>query len=123
MRIKTALFATLASVVTLTGCATKDKFINYNKTAEYMPSIILDVLPDTVACERINIEHKPFQTQCHQVKIQGQDEIIVLKANIKGFTPAVGTSYVIDVRQVPVPKVSGKPMQPIWVLNKILSQQ
>lgn len=123
MRIKTALFVTLASTVTLFGCAIKEKHTNWNKTAEYIPSIIVDVLPDTVACERINIEHKPFQTQCHQVKIQGQDEIIVLKANIKGFTPVKGTSYVIDVRQVPVPKVSGEPMQPIWVLNKILSQQ
>lgn len=122
--MKKALFA-LASVATvaLTGCAVKEPNINYARTAEYIPSIFVDVLPERVACERINVEHKPYQTTCAQVRIQGQEEIIVLKANIKGFNPVEGTSYVIDVRQVPVPKVSGEPMQPIWVLNKILSQK
>lgn len=113
----------LTALLALSGCAVKEKHTNWNKTAEYIPSILVDVLPETVACERINMEHKPYNTECHQVRIQGQEDIIVLKANIKGFTPVKGTSYVIDVRQVPVPKVSGEPMQPIWVLNKILSQQ
>lgn len=122
MRIKTALLALLATT-TLFGCAVKEKHTNWNRTAEYVPSIIVDVLPDTVACERLNMEHKLHTTECTQVRIQGQDDIIVLKANIKGFTAVKGTSYVIDVRQVPVPKVSGEPMQPIWVLNKIISQQ
>lgn len=122
MRIKTALLALLATTA-LFGCASKENFVNYNKTAEYVPSIIVDVLPNTVACERLNMEHKLHTAECTQVRIQGQDDIIVLKANIKGFTAVKGTSYVIDVRQVPVPKVSGEPMQPIWVLNKIISQQ
>lgn len=121
--MKKTLIATLTALLTLTGCAVKESHTNWKKTAEYIPSILVDVLPETVACERINMEHKSYNTECTQVRIQGQEEVIVLKANIKGFTPVKGTSYVIDVRQVPVPKVSGEPMQPIWVLNKIISQQ
>lgn len=122
--MKKTLIVLTATLLALTGCSTKEKHTNWNKTANYIPSFFVDVLPEWTACERVNVtEHKPYETKCAQVRVQGQEEVIVLKANIKGFTPVEGTSYVIDVRQVPVPKVSGEPMKPIWVLNKIISQQ
>ncbi|MDO4895502.1 hypothetical protein [Moraxella sp.] len=126
MRIhKIALSAmTLGLAVVATGCAT----VSQSKQpiaagAGFVPSFQVEVLPQRAACERKDYDGNLVQTTCVQIRHAGSDEIVLLKTAIQGFAATEGVHYVLDLRQIPTPRTDYATQQPIWALNKIISQQ
>ena len=123
MRINNILLASAAALglTTLVGCATSTNKQPINIAS--VPSFTVEVLPERIACERVDYDGNKVNTTCVQIRHAGAAETIALKTDIKGFVPTEGVSYVLDVRQVPVPRLDHSYQQPVWSLNKIISQQ
>lgn len=123
MRINNILLAsaTALGLTTLVGCASPINKQPINTAT--VPSFTIEVLPERTACERIDYNGNKVNTTCVQIRHAGSPDVVVLKTDIKGFVPTEGVSYVLDVRQVSVPRLNHTYQQPIWSLNKIISQQ
>lgn len=115
----TALFG-MTMATFLTGCSTK---ATSTPAPQYVPSFTVEVLPEHVACERQGYNGQTVNTTCIQVRYNGSTEPMVLKGDIQGFSAKAGTSYVLDVRQLPVERKNHETLQGLWILNKIVSQQ
>ncbi len=115
----------LVGVSLLSGCAINQPLntvAGQNKDVEFIPSFILEVAPQKVACELKNYAGEVVMGKCLEVRSQKTGETMVLKSNIKGFTHVEGTSYVLDVRQVSTPRQDYQFKQSTWVLNNIITQ-
>lgn len=123
MRINKTLLASVAALglTTLVGCASKIN--NQPINIASVPSFVIEVLPERAACERVDYNGNKVNTTCVQIRHAGSQDVIALKTDIKGFVPAEGTHYLLDVRQVPVPRLDHTHQQPIWSLNKIIEQR
>ena len=87
-----------------------------------IPSFKVEIAPRKALCERVDTSGNTVETQCLQYRQSYQKNYNTLNGNIQGFTYEPNYRYVLDVRQEAVTAEGSDMVQPIWILNEVVSK-
>lgn len=87
-----------------------------------IPSFEVEIAPRKAVCVLTATDGSKVESQCLQYRQTYQKNYNILNGNIQGFTYEPNYRYVLDVRQEAVTIEGSNVVQPVWMLNEVISK-
>lgn len=87
-----------------------------------IPSFEVEIAPRKAVCDLTATDGSMVESQCLQYRQTYQKNYTTLNGNIQGFTYEPNYRYVLDVRQEAVTAEGSNVVQPVWILNEVVSK-
>jgi len=129
--MKKFAIAALMTSFALTGCSTMNMDNERTMVVEgqsmnvkvlNIPSFKVEVAPRKAVCDLTATDGTKVESQCLQYRQETQKNFTTLSGNIQGFTYEPNYRYMLDVRQEAVTAEGSNVVQPVWILNEVISK-
>ncbi|MBE0407846.1 DUF4377 domain-containing protein [Psychrobacter sp. AOP22-C1-22] len=129
--MKKLALAALMTTFALSGCSTMGMDNERTMVVEgqpmnvkvvNIPSFKVEVAPRKAVCDLTASDGNKIESQCLQYRQAGQRNFTSLNGNIQGFTYEPNYRYMLDVRQEAVTAEGSNVVQPVWMLNEVISK-
>ena len=127
--MKKLALAALMTTFALSGCSTMDNERTMvvegqpmNVKVVNIPSFEVEVAPRKAVCDLTATDGSMVESQCLQYRQTYQKNYTTLNGNIQGFTYEPNYRYMLDIRQEAVTEEGSDVVQPVWILNKVISK-
>lgn len=129
--MKKLALAALMTTFALSGCSTMGMDNERTMVVEgqqmnvkvvNIPSFKVEIAPRKAVCELTANDGTKVESQCLQYRQTHQKNYNTLNGNIQGFTYEPNFRYVLDVRQEAVTAEGSNVVQPVWILNEVISK-
>ena len=127
--MKILALAALMTTFALSGCSTMDNERTMvvegqpmNVKVVNIPSFEVEVAPRKAVCDLTATDGSMVESQCLQYRQTYQKNYTTLNGNIQGFTYEPNYRYMLDIRQEAVTEEGSDVVQPVWILNKVISK-
>lgn len=129
--MKKLALAALMTTFALSGCSTMSMDNARTMVVEgqpmdvkvvNIPSFKVEVAPRKAVCDLTASDGTKIESQCIQYRQAGQRNYTSLSGNIQGFTYEPNFRYMLDVRQEAVMAEGSNVVQPVWLLNEVISK-
>ena len=129
--MKKLALAVLMTTFALSGCSTMSMDNERTMVVEgqpmnvkvvNIPSFEVEVAPRKAVCDLTATDGSMVESQCLQYRQTYQKNYTTLNGNIQGFTYEPNYRYVLDVRQEAVTAEGSNVVQPVWILNEVISK-
>lgn len=129
--MKKLALAALMTTFALSGCSTMG--IDNERTMVVegqpmnvkvvnIPSFEVEVAPRKAVCDLTATDGTKIESECLQYRQAGQKNYTSLNGKIQGFTYEPNYRYMLDVRQEAVMVEGSDVVQPVWMLNEVISK-
>ncbi|MDN3440706.1 DUF4377 domain-containing protein [Psychrobacter sp. APC 3279] len=129
--MKKLALAVLMTTFALSGCSTMSMDDERTMVVEgqpmnvkvvNIPSFEVEIAPRKAVCDLTATDGSMVESQCLQYRQTYQKNYTTLNGNIQGFTYEPNYRYVLDVRQEAVTAEGSNVVQPVWILNEVVSK-
>ena len=127
--MKKFALAALMTTFALSGCSTMDNERTMvvegqpmNVKVVNIPSFEVEVAPRKAVCDLTATDGSMVESQCLQYRQTYQKNYTTLNGNIQGFTYEPNYRYMLDIRQEAVTEEGSNVVQPVWILNEVISK-
>lgn len=129
--MKKLVIAALMTTVAAAGCSTTNLADERAMIVEgqpvsvkvvNIPSFDVEISPRKAVCEVMNTAGEAVESECIQYRQTHQKNYNTLNGDIQGFTYEPNYRYVLNLRQEAVADTTTGVVQPIWLLNKVVSK-
>lgn len=129
--MKKLAIAALMTTFVLSGCSTMGMSDERTMVVEgqpmnvkvvNIPSFKIEIAPLKAVCELPDARGNKIESECLQYRQTYQKNYTPLNGNIQGFTYEPNYRYILDVRQEAVMNEATKVVQPVWILNEVVSK-
>lgn len=129
--MKKLALAVLMTTFALSGCSTMSMDDERTMVVEgqpmnvkvvNIPSFEVEIAPRKAVCDLTATDGSMVESQCLQYRQTYQKNYTTLNGNIQGFTYEPNYRYVLDVRQEAVTAEGSNVVQPVWILNEMVSK-
>ncbi|MBF0658987.1 DUF4377 domain-containing protein [Psychrobacter sp. NG25] len=127
--MKKFALAALMTTFALSGCSTMDNERTMvvegqpmNVKVVNIPSFEVEVAPRKAVCDLTATDGSTVESQCLQYRQTYQKNYTTLNGNIQGFTYEPNYRYMLDIRQEAVTEEGSNVVQPVWILNEVISK-
>ncbi|MBH0096459.1 DUF4377 domain-containing protein [Psychrobacter sp. NZS113] len=127
--MKKLALAALMTTFALSGCSTMDNERTMVVEGQPMdvkvvniPSFEVEVAPRKAVCDLTATDGSMVESQCLQYRQTYQKNYTTLNGNIQGFTYEPNYRYMLDIRQEAVTEEGSNVVQPVWILNEVISK-
>ncbi|MGP9689373.1 DUF4377 domain-containing protein [Psychrobacter sp. AOP22-C1-C5] len=129
--MKKLALAALMTTFALSGCSTMGMDNERTMVVEgepvnvkvvNIPSFKVEIAPRKAVCELNANDGTKVESQCLQYRQTHQKNYNTLNGNIQGFTYEPNYRYILDVRQEAVTAEGSTVVQPVWILNEVVSK-
>lgn len=129
--MKKFAIAALMTSFALTGCSTMNMDNERTMVVEgqsmnvkvlNIPSFKVEVAPRKAVCDLTATDGTKVESECLQYRQETQKNFTTLSGNIQGFTYEPNYRYMLDVRQEAVTAEGSNVVQPVWILNEVISK-
>ncbi|MDN6276593.1 DUF4377 domain-containing protein [Psychrobacter sp.] len=129
--MKKLALAALATTFALSACSTMDVVDERTMVVEGQPTNVkvvnissfdVEVAPRKAVCDVTATDGSVVESSCIQYRQMHQKNFTTLSGNIQGFTYEPNYRYVLDVRQEAVTAEGSNVVQPVWILNEVVSK-
>ena len=129
--MKKLALAALMTTFAISGCSTMSMDNERTMVVEgqpmnvkvvNIPSFEVEIAPRKAVCESAMTDGTMVESQCLQYRQTYQKNFTTLNGDIQGFTYEPNYRYVLDVRQQAVTTEGSNMVQPVWILNEVVSK-
>ncbi|WP_201535327.1 DUF4377 domain-containing protein [Psychrobacter immobilis] len=129
--MKKLVLAALMTTFTLSGCSMMSMDNERTMVVEGQPmnvkvvnikSFDIEIAPRKAVCDLTASNGMKVESQCLQYRQSYQKNFTTLNGNIQGFTYEPNYRYMLDVRQEAVTAEGSNVVQPVWILNEVISK-
>jgi len=129
--MKKLALAALMTTFALSGCSTMSMDNERTMVVEgqsmdvkivNIPSFEVEVAPRKAVCDLTATDGSTVESQCLQYRQTYQKNYTTLNGNIQGFTYEPNYRYMLDIRQEAVTEEGSNVVQPVWILNEVISK-
>lgn len=129
--MKKLALAVLMTTFALSGCSTMSMDDERTMVVEgqpmnvkvvNIPSFEVEIAPRKAVCDLTATDGSMVESQCLQYRQTYQKNYTTLNGNIQGFTYEPNYRYILDVRQEAVTAEGSNVVQPVWILNEVVSK-
>ncbi|WP_105245941.1 DUF4377 domain-containing protein [Psychrobacter sp. Marseille-P5312] len=129
--MKKLAIAALMTTFALSGCSTTGMDSERTMVVEgqpmnvkvvNIPSFEVEIAPRKAVCDLTATDGTTVEAECLQYRQTHQKNYTTLNGNIQGFTYEPNHRYVLDVRQEAVTAEGSNVVQPVWILNEVISK-
>lgn len=127
--MKKLALAALMTTFALSGCSTMDNERTMvvegqpmNVKVVNIPSFEVEVAPRKAVCDLTATDGSTVESQCLQYRQTYQKNYTILNGNIQGFTYEPNYRYMLDIRQEAMTEEGSNVVQPVWILNEVISK-
>ncbi|PYE39234.1 DUF4377 domain-containing protein [Psychrobacter fozii] len=127
--MKKLALAALMTTFALSGCSTMDNERTMvvegqpmNVKVVNIPSFEVEIAPRKAVCDLTATDGSMVESQCLQYRQTYQKNYTTLNGNIQGFTYEPNYRYMLDIRQEAMTEEGSDVVQPVWILNKVISK-
>jgi len=129
--MKKLALAALMTTFALSGCSTMGMDNERTMVVEgqpmnvkvvNIPSFEVEIAPRKAVCDLTATDGSMVESQCLQYRQTYQKNFSTLNGNIQGFSYEPNYRYVLDVRQEAMTVEDSNVVQPVWILNEVVSK-